>query len=180
MMRTYSALGILKNATERPHPKIGFVSRDVYNQIRSYPWNQDADNASFYTLLPETENPLDNPIAPDDVRSTKIDEEVTNWIQRSGSDPFVYEPPGPISEKNYIDGNRRLGLLRRYILVVVDDGPPAIPPYVSHFAGGKWYYIAGDDEISQKNFNLIALFLTMMAIPSALPPLSPVINVGGN
>ncbi len=46
-------------------------------------------------------------------------------------------------------------------------------------AGGKWYYIGGADTISQKNFDLISLFLTMMAIPSAVPPLSPVINEGG-
>jgi hypothetical protein len=70
-------------------------------------------------------------------------------------------------------------LLRRYILVIVDDHPPA-NAYVVDADLGKWYYIAGDDEISQKNFNLISLFLTMMATPSALPPLSPVINVGGN
>jgi len=180
MMRTYSALGILKNATERPHPKIAFVTRDFFNRIRSYPWNQDVDNASFYTLLPETEDPLDNPIAPTDLKNLRIDQEVTNWIQTPANDLFVYEPLGPISEIDYIEGNRRLGLLRRYILIVVDDAPPPVAPYASHFANGKWYYIDGDDEISQKNFNLIALFLTMMAIPSALPPLSPVINVGGN
>jgi hypothetical protein len=44
---------------------------------------------------------------------------------------------------------------------------------------GKWYCIDGSDVISQKNFDLISLFLTMMAIPSAVPPLSPTINVGG-
>ena len=180
LMRTYSALGILKNATERPHPKIAFVSLDVYKAIRSRPWNQDLDSASFYTLLPEDESPLDNPVAAgQEARSARIDQEVVDWIERPGSNLFVYEPARVVSEADYLNGNRRLGLLRRYILVVVSDGPPLEPTYVSHCDRGKCYYIAADDEISQKNFNLVGLFLTMMAIPSALPPLSPVINVGG-
>lgn len=180
LMRTYSALGILKNATERPHPKIGFVSADIYARIREQPWNQDVDNLSFYTLLPQHEGPLDNPIAPGhEQEDARLDEAVISWIEQPGHSPYVYDPPGRISEADFIKGNRRLGLLRRYILIVVDDGPPAVPPYVSYFDQGKWYYIAGDDEISQKNFDLVSLFLTMMAIPSALPPLAPVINVGG-
>lgn len=179
LMRTYSALGILKNATERPHPKIAFVSSDVYARIRSYPWNQEADRASFYTLLPEAEDPLDNPGSRGkEAQDAKIDEEVSNWIQGPGDGLFVYEPNANISDDDYIKGNRRLGLLRRYILIVVSDLPPA-NAYVSHHSQGKWYYIDGDDAISQKNFDLISLFLTMMAIPSAVPPLSPTINVGG-
>jgi hypothetical protein len=178
LMRTYSALGILKNATERPHPKIAFVSPEVYGKIRSYPWNQEADRSSSYTLLPETEDPLDNPISRGrEAQDARINEEVTNWIQGSANDLFVYEPTA-ISDDDYIRGNRRLGLLRRYILIVVSDGPP-LSAYVAHFSQGKWYYIDSDDAISQKNFDLISLFLTMMAIPSAVPPLSPTINVGG-
>jgi hypothetical protein len=33
--------------------------------------------------------------------------------------------------------------------------------------------------VSQKNFDLISLFLTMMAVPSATTPISPTIAVGG-
>ncbi len=179
LMRTYSALGILKNATERPHPKIAFVGRDVYDRIRSYPWNQESDQSSFYTLLPETENPLDNPWRRGkEAQEAKIDQDVSDWIQGPGNDLFVYEPATNISDEDYIRGNRRLGLLRRYILIVVDDVPPA-NAYVAHESQGKWYYIDGNDAISQRNFDLVSLFLTMMAIPSAVPPLSPAINVGG-
>ncbi len=71
-----------------------------------------------------------------------------------------------------------LGFLRRYILIIQSDSPPS-EAYVSYFFNGTWYSIAADDAVSQKNFTLISLFLTMMAIPSAVPPLSPVINVGG-
>lgn len=180
LMRTYSALGILKNATERPHPKIAFVSHDLYRQIRAHAWNQDVDSLSFYTLLPEDENPLDNPVSVGhESESARLDREVTNWIQGPQRNLFVYEPSNSLFDSDYIKGNRRLGLLRRYILVIVDDIPPTNAAYVFHFDHGKWYYIDSDDVISQKNFNLISLFLTMMAIPSAAPPLSPVISVGG-
>jgi hypothetical protein len=180
LLRTYSALGLLKNATERPHPKAAFVTRDAYERIRAYPWNQNADKLSFYTLLPEAENPGDEPppSRADTADAARIDAAVTSWIQQPGIDLFVYEPNGLASQEDYIRGNRRLGLLRRYMLIVVDDLPPA-NAYVSHFAQGKWYYIASDDEISQKNFDLISLFVTMMAIPSAVPPISPTIAVGG-
>jgi len=70
-------------------------------------------------------------------------------------------------------------LLRRYILVVVDDVLPIDTPYVAYSGGGRWYYIASDDTVSQKNFHLLSLFLTMMATPPTTQPLSPVINVGG-
>lgn len=179
LLKTYSGLGLLKNATEKPRPKFAFVSRDLYEAIRSYPWNQDTDNLSFYTLLPESESPGDEtPLAgARAVEAAKIDREVTDWIKRPGADVLVYDP-ARASQEDYIRGNRRLGFLRRYILIIVDDQPPG-NAYVSHFSEGQWYYIAGDDEISQKNFDLVALFLTMMAIPSAVPPIAPTIPVGG-
>jgi hypothetical protein len=179
LLKTYSALGLLKNATERPHPRFGFVSRELYDTIRSYPWNQNGDVLSFYTLLPESENPGDEASPPQNqaAEAAKIDREVSNWIERPQADVFVYDPSGRISPEDFVRGNRRLGFLRRYILIIVDDQPPA-NAYVSHFAEGKWYYIAGDDEISQKNFDLVSLFLTMMAIPSAVPPIAPTISVG--
>ena len=42
-----------------------------------------------------------------------------------------------------------------------------------------WYYIDGHDVISQKNFNLIVLFLTVMAYPPTTAPLNTSISVGG-
>jgi hypothetical protein len=131
-------------------------------------------------LLPETENPLDNPATPGkEAEGKKIDQEVASRIRGPAGNLFVYEPDAQLSAQDYIDGNRRLGLLRRYILVVVDDDAPPKPAYAAHITSGKWFYIDGDDEISQKNFDLVSLFLTMMAIPSAVPPISPTISVGG-
>ena len=59
------------------------------------------------------------------------------------------------------------------------DHLPTDLPYVSHFDHGQWYYIDAHDQVSQRNFDLISLFLTMMAVPSALPPIAPTISVGG-
>ncbi len=92
---------------------------------------------------------------------------------------LVYWPSGvSISDKDFINGNTRLAELRRYILIITDNLPPT-NAYVSHFERGIWYYIDGADLIFQKNFELVSLFLTMMAVPSTTPPITPTISVGG-
>jgi hypothetical protein len=222
-MRTYSALGMLKAATERPHPKIEFVTPARYREIRdpaTHGWNDDPDALSYYTLLPADEDSID---CPDAARTQKggcdnpapggsageeykqISDDLARWIADSvrpsapatttppatpattssdDEDPYhgllAYERPGSDAlEARYVRFNERLGLLRRYILVIVADALPPDAAYVSYAYGGRWYYIAGDDTVSKKNFHLLSLFLTMMAVPPATQPLSPVINVGG-
>jgi hypothetical protein len=177
LLKTSSALGILKTATERPTPKIAFVTPDRYREITDYQWNKDVgnnnstDEFSFYTLLPRSEDPADNPGAPN-----QINQDLSKWIE-TGGNRYVYEAKTATID-DYMTRNYRLGTLRRYILVIVDDHAPG-NAYVSHFDHGTWYYIDAADQVSQKNFDLITLFLTMMAIPSALPPISPTISVGG-
>jgi hypothetical protein len=174
LMRTLSALGILKNATELPHPKISFVTPEQYSRIVDYPWNKGDKSLSFYTLLSETEGPEDDP-----KKDSKIDERVTRWITEHPDGRFLYEPQSPVAGLDeFMRGNRRLGHLRRYILIIVSAAPIA-GAYVAHYDHGLWYYIDAADEVSQKNFDLISLFLTMMAVPSATTPISPTIAVGG-
>ncbi len=171
LLKTSSALGILKAATERPTPKIEFVTPERYREITSYPWTKELDSSSVYTLLPQSEDPADNPGVPE-----QINRDVSKWIE-NGQNLYVYDAkPGSIDD--YLARNYRLGTLRRYILIIMDDHAPG-NAYVSHFDHGTWYYIDAADQISQRNFDLISLFLTMMAIPSALPPISPTISVGG-
>ena len=180
ILKTSSALGVLKTATERPGPKIAFVSPDQYRTITGHSWNKDNENLSFYTLLPQDEDPLDNP-TPHTTEYLQMIKNVSQWIASGTSSLLVYEPrSGAFTDNTSILGNRILGSLRRYILIIVDDKPPSGPTYVVHLDHGTWYYIDGRDEISQKNFNLISLFLTMMAVPSALPPIAPTISVGGS
>jgi hypothetical protein len=174
MLRTLSALGILKNSTELPHPKIGFVTPEQYSRIVDYPWNKGDKSLSFYTLLSETEGPEDDP-----KKDPRIDENVTRWLMANPDGRFLYEPRSPMAGLDeFMRGNRRLGHLRRYILIIVSPLSPA-GAYVAHYDRGLWYYIDAADEVSQKNFDLIALFLTMMAVPSATTPISPTISVGG-
>ncbi|HEY3919280.1 MAG TPA: hypothetical protein VGL83_15935 [Stellaceae bacterium] len=213
LMRTYSALGILKAAMERPHPKVELVTPERGREIRAHPWNRDADSLSYYTLLPSDEDSVDCPAAiaqdggcdnpaPGDINAGNwkiINETLACWIANSATDPagacatpsapsaatpdhdlYSYEPAGadPLSDP-YVQYNIRLGALRRYLLIVVADRLPAEAPYISYFSQGRWYYIPADDPVSQRNFHLLSLFLTMMAIAPSTQPLSPVINVGG-
>jgi hypothetical protein len=180
MLKTYSALGVLKNATERPRPRFAVVDRSQYEAIRSHQWNQNGDSLSFYTLLPQDENDGDElPAAKGKEKdAARTEQAAIDWVERPDADVFVYDPPG-ISQEDFVKVNQRLGFLRRYVLIVQSDRPPPANAYVSHFADGEWFYIDGDDEVSQKNFDLVSLFLTMMAIPSAVPPIAPTIAVGG-
>jgi len=185
VMRTYSGLGILKNATEQPWPRIGFVDRETYARIRGYPWNDfKADkDLSFFTLKPRDEasgdeKDVNNPTCESDL----ITRHVCNWIDTRGrgrddSYIYIYEPGLPVNDE-FVEGNKRLGHLRRYLLIIMSDEPP-LDAYVSWYDHGHWYWIAPDDEISQKNFDLISLFMTMMAVPPTSGPLSPTISVGG-
>jgi hypothetical protein len=181
LMRTYSAMGILKSAVEQPWPRIAFITPETYTAIRSHGWNSYAanPNLTFYTLLPCEEEINDEaPPANECQEPTTMTRDIVHWLDGGdpGEIPYVYDPKRPGMDE-YVKSNARLGHLRRYVLIIKGTPPP--DAYVSYFDRGTWYYIAGDDDISQKNFNLISLFMTMMAIPSATPPLSPSINVGG-
>lgn len=190
LMKTYSALGILKNAVEPPYPRIGFVAPEVYHRIRGYEWNKYAENPdlNFYTLLPEDENrkmdghPADER-PPHSRQEQEEDRSVTGeviaFLQKHPKKPYVYiSGPADITGNDFVTGNEKLGHLRRYVLIIVSDNSPP-DAYVSHFYHGQWYSIAGDDEISQRNFDLISLFMTMMAVPSTTPPVGTSISVGG-
>jgi hypothetical protein len=67
---------------------------------------------------------------------------------------------------------------RRYVLVVSSS---TLPPetFASVNVGDNYYYIAKDDNISQRNFRLLSLISTIQAVaPTA--PLTPTVSVGGH
>jgi hypothetical protein len=207
LMRTYSALGILKNATDRgtSSPRIGFVTPEEYTEIRGNSWNTDP-GASYYTLLPSELDSVDCPPAmkqkggcenteqqtPGE-NTSDLDTRLVNWLRNSGAPAgqsggasaypdgvtVMEEPGADVLDFQHLYLNARLGTLRRYVLIVVADSLPSDPVYVSYSDGDRWYYIAKDDVVSQRNFQLLSLFMSMMAIPPSTQPLSPVINVGG-
>jgi hypothetical protein len=184
LLKTYSGIGILKNATEQPGPKIRFVTRDQFDEITSSSWNKNAADLGFYTLLSYEEDKDDNPKYTKDKDYQKINREVEDWITKAPNGDLkdrliVYEKTGlDVSNADFIRGNRRLGTLRRYVLIITDDVAPA-NAYVAYPYQGVWYYIDGKDKVSQNNFNLISLLLTMMSVPSTLPPITTSISAGG-
>jgi len=181
VMRTYSALGILKNATEQPYPKFAFVSPEEYQQIRDLQWNRrhPGDMLSFYTLSEEHRGDISPSDEKSNAKFPEVERNVRNWITHSHqNDDLLLYDPRIFQANDFIRGNRRLGEHRRYILIVTDSHPP-INAYVAQLYQSKWYYIDGDDEISQRNFQLISLFMTIMAVPPSSPPLTPAISVGG-
>ena len=188
LLRTWSAYGILKAATEPPAPFIEFVDEQQYRVIRSHPWNSDRAHqlclgAAYYTLLPE-EVPYkeDDADARDDKRTN---EALENIISNSGPAVstndriclYTISNLLKMTNNEEILDERRLFSLRR-LLLVIRSSQERPNSYVSYFDGKSWYSIDGEDEISQKNFVLIAQFLTMQATATPPPPLTPTIAVG--
>jgi hypothetical protein len=185
LLKTYSGIGILKNSTEKPVPKISVVSREKYGVIRQYDWDGTSQKLGFYTLLPDDEEYDDNPeFKPgEELGKLNLNEEIKSWITAKSSvredKLMVYEPAGPRrSSRDFIFGNRRLGTLRRYVLIICDEVVPS-NAYAAYPYEGRWYYIDGSDAISQRNFNLISLLLTVMSVPQTTTPITTSINAGG-
>ncbi len=204
VLRTFSALGILKDATESPTQRAEFVKPEEYAEIVKQSWNaKDAgDSRDHYTLSLNFENarshrpPVNCPAGygeailktPGASYDPAVD--VTCWLldwnahrDREGG-LFLYESPRETDWQRqvFIARNQQLGEYRRYMLIVHGDQLPTSPaPYVSHWdaESGEWFYIDGNDDISKKNFVLISLFMTMMATGSSAP-LVPTISVGGH
>ena len=186
VLKTYSALGIVQNAVNNTS-SIAFVSPEQARQIRDYAWNNFG--ADYYVLPPTPENLKSLSTVPwQTVEREGLIRKISEWIQpgpgiaedRKKDRLYLYEPANKPSvyDPVFIHGNVVLLALRRYVLIVSDDTAPP-DAYVAYSHGSKWYYIAGDDEISKKNFNLISLFLTVMAVPSSTAPVGTSINVGG-
>ena len=195
LMRTRSALGVLKNLIELPGPQIEFVTPPTYQAIRKHPWNVDlTHDMSYYTLVKEDEDSLcekidegkergmcDNPDLTSDQRL--LTEKISEWIKKHdepGADLQTYrdyDSESDILTYKQVEAERRLAHFRRFILILEgDDLPPNA--YVSYSYRGKWYYIDGLDDISKKNFTLLSTILTIMAVPSPSQALTPTISVG--
>jgi hypothetical protein len=172
LMRTRSALGILKAATEAQSPLIEFVSAEEYDLItKKYSWNSpnywNGSEPTFYTL----------PLCDFGSR-TQCDEEMKKVdASNQHGDHYTMNSKEDIRDYRVRGEERLLGHSRRYILVIVSDYIP-LDAYVSVSYNGKWYYIAPDDDTSKMNFTLVAQFLTMQAVPPTNPPLTPSISVG--
>lgn len=66
-----------------------------------------------------------------------------------------------------------LNHLRRLILIIKTDSPPPPDVYVS-WKDDYWYYIDGNNSVSQKNFMLISEFMSIQSTVSSAPSLTAV------
>lgn len=186
VLRTLSALGILRNATGR---QIQFVSPSRYSEIINEPWNIKDSAALDYYTMPATPDIVGRLLDPQVASAEHLPQRIDTWLRQTSLVTNrtqrremlrLYEPPGysTLTNASFVHGNEVLFALRRYVLVIEADAAPA-DAYVAYPFEGKWYYIAGNDEVSKTNFNLIALFLTVMAVPSTTPQIGATVSVGG-
>lgn len=192
LMRTFSALGVLKSAAQPPNPRIGFVPLDRYQRVRQYLWN-DPDHLNplltTYTLRPsdvdqgDEKSPSHSEQKSDRINADGILETWLNDFEASHAATdrlrYVYDRGPATTLPELVAVNQRLEELRRYIFIIQSAAPPPPNAFVSYAERGVWYYIDGDDVISQRNFNLVVLFLTVMAYPASTAPLTTSISVGG-
>lgn len=159
VLRTRSALGILKAATAAPAPSIQFLKRDDAERLRAEPRNNPELRTPFFVLDGEADN------------------ETARWAKATHC--YLYTRWLGPEDYSKARSEHDLGYLRSYILVETSKEPPP-DPYVSvRGQDGQWYSIRKGDKISQANFALIAQLLTMQAVPSQTPPLTPTIPVAG-
>lgn len=191
LMRTHSALGILKAATEQSKALIEFISPADYGTISAEPQNKDSDEV--YTLRLADIERLEGPLKSAESKKTAtcVDEWIKDWIKahESKKEPYLDGLPYNFSDTSRpvcgdlpeYQAERQLAHLRRYILVIKSPDRPVSPntAFAPIEYGGEWYYIDNHDKISKNNFSILSLFLTIMAIPSPTPPLTPTIPVGG-
>jgi hypothetical protein len=193
VMRTRSALGVLKAAAQRPEPLIEFVSPATYKKIRAEPWNGGdfwGASPNFYTLLPADEDSVD--CAGGHCDHPSDDPDLTGFFDcyiRNASlvDLFSMGRSGkcPASVSNFSDAaEHRLATARRFLVIVESDEPPSqalpgVPIFVAWRSSRRWYAIADDDETTKRNFALVSELMTIMAIPTQTNQPQPTVSVGG-
>jgi hypothetical protein len=199
VVTTHSALGTLKYAVGTDAPGVEFVTPAAYAKIAAHSWNKGG--SEFYTLLYDELGSTCGPDSaticyrqkPPETQTTRC---VSDWIKSTDSDDsnkpasaaraaraghsdgkFGIFSPREGTDFRSLKAELELANLRRYVLIIVDR---EVPPdaYVAYRQYGYSYYIAGGDLISRKNLSLLSQIMTMQAIPSASPALTPTINVG--
>ncbi len=195
-LRLRSAMGILHNAIGEDFPLVAILDKGDFEAIRGEAWNISARH--FYTLTwHETKTicdkwsehlykkKCDNETEQPGVHDAKVDA----WLNRFKDNPnalkqqknsqlFMYSQD-PTDSNDGRNVERVLGLRRRYMLIIMDKSSPPGNAYAKAEYNGLWYYIDEEDKISQENFRLLSHFLTIQAVASQTPPLTPSLSVGG-
>jgi hypothetical protein len=185
ILRTHSALGVLRSATNEL-PRFSFVDEsdlDCKAQTRLEEANSQID--SYFYVVPHSGKITDFNVAPfassDPRFHLDLDVDAAADLQTVSSQQVAY-----------LQDERELANSRQYIVVIEGYKSPPSTAFVSTkmevfvVVDGqlakktRYFYIDGADRISQRNFALINQFLTMQAIPSQTPPITPSISVGGH
>ena len=192
VMRTRSATGIMRAAMYEGS-FIQFVSPEAYGVIAQEPWNQRhsrvGGSGNFYTIrsadkggrkhLPTTAST--QPVAADS--QAGIEGHIDTWLETTHTlnttmvEMDLNGRPAEQVERDLII-ERTLGHRRRYLLIVESATPPERPTFVRAHYGDTWYYIDADDQISRKNFILLAQLFSMQAVPTPSAPLTPALSIG--
>jgi hypothetical protein len=170
VLRTRSALGIMKDAAEQD----GYQRIEITGNLEKVRKLVTAHNAhrhddcvdDFYMVDPD-------PTLADHEEY----EELSRRIHAENRSMITMYPNKSELSPEEAKIERDFTHLRRYMLIVSSDTPPN-GAFVSVYDNGKYYSIFNDDEISKKTLALISQFNTILAIPSQSAPLTPTISVG--
>lgn len=153
LLRTRSALGVLKNLVEGEYSLTAFVSPERAAAIMNEPPKPGCHRPAHYYLVREAN-------VPDNI-DINAKQGITGSFKR--------------------DSDARIeGVLynsRKYLLVQVSD-TPLVGAFVSAFQNGQWYSIANDDEVSKRTLSLLALITSVQAIPAQSGGLTPALSIG--
>jgi hypothetical protein len=170
ILRTHSALGILKSLDAEPE-LVEYVTPEEYEAITQAPYNSriyfrrcDSDFAYLMPLdLAKIKSRVDrvirNIVPPaQEIYDTREGDNCSYMASTRVFNPLL---------------ERQLNHLRRLVLIIQSDSPPPPDAYVS-WKDDYWYYIDGSDSISQKNFMLIYQYMSIQSTVSSAPSLTAV------
>jgi hypothetical protein len=140
---------------------IVFLPTAKAERLRAEPRNSDKLKTGFFALDGDPDYPTETAL----------------WARKTNC--YLYTRWLGSEDYSRARDERELGYLRTYLIIETSKEPPS-NAYVSVQArDGTWYSISKEDAISKSNFALIAQIMTMRAIPSQTPPLTPTIPVAG-
>jgi hypothetical protein len=200
----YSAVGMLQAATGLPeisvsgsrrpassgYGEIAFLSKEDYQKFL---------NVKSMTILKDlSAKNASGELAPPGVSEfyefskEELDGTAEHWPRRAGlynADQYDLVANGTnllkrarVESPDAQDNEVNLSDDRHFIIVVVTHNPPSedLPgdkAYATYRYHGDWYSIMQSDTVSKRNFSLVSLLMSVMAISSQTPPPTPSISV---
>jgi hypothetical protein len=184
-----SGSGTINSSATLPAPPATAPTGDIANnyciELRTVPV-RTADGAAKAIPLLRTRSALGMLS-----RAVEEDAQFITFLDPNGDD---FKQKWQPYEKNYIDHPflqfnliddpntaSHPGGLRHFVAVLHKPGLPPANAYSAVFYRSEWYYIDNDDFISQENFRLVNLILSLQAVaPSSSGAPTPTLPVGGH